>query len=114
MSWYVYLAHFAAGLVLANAVPHFVWGISGEKFQSPFAKPPGVGESSPLVNVLWGMTNLVVGYLLLFGVGEFEGGLSVDALVLATGVLVTAVALALHFGHVRQRPAAPDRSADRA
>lgn len=101
MHWSVYLAHFAAGLVLANAVPHFVHGISGAKFQSPFASPPGVGESSPLVNVLWGMTNLVVGYLLLFGVGELTGGVSVDALVVALGVLTTGVGLARHFGHVR-------------
>ncbi len=102
MAWYVYGAHFVAGLFLANAVPHFVNGISGEKFQSPFASPPGVGESSPLVNVLWGMANLVIGYVLLFGVGDFAGGLSFDALVVALGVLTTAVGLARHFGHVRQ------------
>jgi len=102
MGWYVYCAHFVAGLFLANAVPHFVNGISGERFQSPFASPPGVGKSSPLVNVLWGMANLVIGYVLLFGVGEFAGGLSVDALVVALGILATAVGLARHFGHVRQ------------
>jgi len=102
MSWYVYLAHFAAGLIMANAVPHFVHGISGERFQSPFASPPGVGESSPLVNVLWGMANLVVGYALLFGVGELAFGLSVDALAVALGILATGVGLAIHFGRVRQ------------
>ena len=101
MSWYVYLAHFGAGLFLANPVPHFVNGISGERFQSPFASPPGVGESSPLVNVLWGMANFVVGYVLLFGVGEFAGGLSGDALVVALGALAMAVGLAVHFGRVR-------------
>jgi len=101
MHWYVYLAHFAAGLVLANAVPHFVWGISGEKFQSPFASPPGVGESSPLINVLWGMTNLVIGYLLLFGVGDFVPRVSLDALAVAAGILATGIGLANHFGSVR-------------
>ncbi len=103
MSWYIYVAHFVAGLFLANAVPHFVNGISGERFQSPFASPPGVGESSPLINVLWGMANLVIGYVLLFGVGTFAAALSLDALVVALGVLLTAVGLARHFGHVRQR-----------
>src|SRR5512139_3694054 len=102
MSWYVYLAHFVAGLFLANSVPHFVNGISGERFQSPFASPPGVGESSPLINVLWGMANLVIGYVLLFGIGTFAAGLSLDALVVALGVLLTAIGLARHFGHVRQ------------
>ena len=53
MAWHVYLAQFVSGLLLANGVPHFVQGISGERFQSPFARPSGVGESSPLVNVVW-------------------------------------------------------------
>lgn len=109
MSWYVYLAHFGAGLFLANAVPHFVNGISGERFQSPFASPPGVGESSPLVNVLWGTANFVIGYALLFGVGEFAGGLSIDALVVALGALTMAVGLALHFGRVRQGTERPGK-----
>ncbi len=64
MTWYVYLAHFGAGIFLANGVPHFVNGISGHKFQSPFASPPGVGESSPLVNVIWGMINFVISFIL--------------------------------------------------
>jgi hypothetical protein len=65
MTWYFYLGQFFSGLLLANGVPHFVQGISGQKFQSPFASPPGVGESSPIVNVLWGFANLVVGLALL-------------------------------------------------
>ncbi len=102
MSWYVYVAHFVSGLFLANAVPHFVHGISGAPFQSPFASPPGVGESSPLVNVLWGFANLVIGYILLFGIGNFTNALSLDALVVALGILTTGVGLARHFGHVRR------------
>src|SRR5208337_2245093 len=58
LPWYVYLLQFVAGLFLANGVPHFVQGISGHSFQTPFASPPGVGESSPVVNVLWGFPNL--------------------------------------------------------
>ena len=50
MAWYVYVAHVLGGAFLANAVPHFVNGISGRPFPSPFAAPPGKGESSPLVN----------------------------------------------------------------
>src|SRR5277367_2598303 len=58
MPWYVYLLQFVSGLLFANGVPHFVQGVSGHRFQSPFASPPGVGESSPIVNVLWGFANL--------------------------------------------------------
>ena len=64
--WYIFLLQFVAGLFLANGVPHFVPGISGHWFQTPFASPLGVGESSPVVNVLWGFFNLVVGFALLF------------------------------------------------
>ena len=60
MAWYVYLAHFMGGVFLANAVPHVVNGISGRPFPSPFASPPGQGESSPVVNVVWGAFNTVV------------------------------------------------------
>ena len=64
MKWYRYLALLLAGAFSANAVPHFVNGISGEPFPSPFADPPGFGDSSPLTNVLWGSANMAVGYLL--------------------------------------------------
>jgi len=101
MEWYVYLAYFVAGLFLANGVPHFVNGISGKKFQSPFAKPPGVGESSPLVNVIWGLVNFIIGYALISGFGDFTGGFTLDALMVGLGALVAALWLARHFGRVR-------------
>ena len=103
MEWYVFLAYFGAGLFLANGVPHFVNGISGNRFQSPFASPPGVGESPPLVNVLWGTANFVIGYFLLYGVGDFKAGLSLDVFVVALGALFAAVGLAWHFGRVRKQ-----------
>jgi hypothetical protein len=65
VNWYSYIACFFAGIFLANAVPHFVHGISGDRFPTPFAKPPGKGLSSPTVNVVWALFNLVVGYVLL-------------------------------------------------
>ncbi len=68
MNWYDYIACFFAGIFLTNVVPHFVHGISGDRFPTPFAHPPGKGFSSPLVNVLWALFNLVVGYI-LFRVG---------------------------------------------
>ena len=103
MEWYVFLAYFGAGLFLANGVPHFVNGISGTRFQSPFASPPGIGESPPLVNVIWGTSNFVIGYLLLHGAGDFEDGLSLDVFVVTFGAIFAAVGLAWHFGRVRNR-----------
>jgi hypothetical protein len=63
MQWYHYFSGFWAGAFLANFVPHFVKGISGDPFPTPFAKPPGKGLSSPIVNVWWSLLNAVVGYL---------------------------------------------------
>ena len=40
MPWHYYLLEFLSGALLTNAVPHFVWGLAGTPFQSPFAKPP--------------------------------------------------------------------------
>ena len=65
MPWYLYIASFFAGIFLANAIPHLVQGVSGNKFPSPFSKPPGRGLSSPTVNVIWALFNVLVGYVLL-------------------------------------------------
>jgi hypothetical protein len=65
MKWYHFIACFFAGLFLGNAVPHFVQGVSGNYFPTPFAIPPGKGLSSPTLNVIWALVNLVVGYILL-------------------------------------------------
>jgi hypothetical protein len=61
VNWYNYIACFFAGAFLANFVPHFVHGISGDRFPTPFAHPPGKGLSSSTVNVVWALFNLVVG-----------------------------------------------------
>ena len=65
IKWYHYIAAFFAGLFLVNAIPHFIHGISGDPFPSPFPNPPGKGLSSPLVNTMWACFNLLVGYILL-------------------------------------------------
>jgi hypothetical protein len=65
MKWYHYIACFFAGIFLINTVPHLVHGVSGDSFPSPFANPPGKGLSSPTVNVLWALANLLIGYILL-------------------------------------------------
>jgi hypothetical protein len=73
MPWLTYLSCFGAGLFLANGVPHFVQGVSGNGFPTPFARPPGKGLSSAIVNVWWGLLNLVVGAL-LFHAGQLASG----------------------------------------
>jgi hypothetical protein len=72
MNWLHLVSYFFGGLLLANVVPHFVSGIMGKLFQTPFAKPPGRGLSSSTVIVLWGFANFVFAYLLLLRVGHFD------------------------------------------
>lgn len=98
MQWSHELAYFAGGLVLANAVPHFVSGTMGRAFQSPFAAPRGVGLSSSRVNLLWGFFNLVIAYVLICRVGEFDLRATADAIALGLGMLLSGLFAAIHFG----------------
>ena len=98
MPWYAYLLQFFSGAFLANGVPHFVKGVTGEPFPSPFGKPPGVGDSPPQVNVLWGFGNLLVGAVLFssFTPAEVFGWIAFGA-----GVLAQAQFVAQRLGRAR-------------
>lgn len=98
MIWLDLLSYFFGGVFLANAIPHFVSGTMGRPFQSPFAKPPGQGLSSSIVNVLWGFFNLVVGYVLVCRVGDFALKNTGDVVALGVGALFIALFSARHFG----------------
>ncbi len=43
-----------AGALLANAIPHFVHGVSGEYFPAPFFHNLGRGAATDAINVVWG------------------------------------------------------------
>lgn len=98
MEIFYYVAYFFAGFFLANSIPHIVAGVLGRAFQSPFAKPPGKGLSSSLVNVLWGYLNLAVGYLLIVHVGAFDVHNMLQVGVAFIGALAISLHLAHHFG----------------
>jgi len=100
MEWYAYVAYFFGGAFLVNAIPHFTSGVMGRRFPSPFASPPGKGESSPTVNVLWGAFNFVVAYLLVFRVGDFHLRQASAALAFGAGALLMGFLLAKSFGRV--------------
>ena len=96
--WNHYLAYFFGGAFLANTLPHLGNGISGRPFQSPFASPPGEGLSSSTVNVLWGLLNLAIGYLLVCRVGRFDLRKNAHVAVFGAGVVLMALMLARTFG----------------
>jgi len=100
MLWLDYLAYFFGGAFLANVVPHFVAGVSGRPFQSPFASPPGVGLSSSTLNVVWAFINLIVAWLLLARVGDFDLRTLDDAAAFGLGALLLALFTARRFGSI--------------
>ncbi|MGZ3883732.1 MAG: hypothetical protein ACXVPQ_11960 [Bacteroidia bacterium] len=96
LKWYHYIAAFFAGLFLANVVPHFVNGVSGNPFPSPFADPPGKGLSSPLVNVLWALLNLLIGYL-LFRAARINSKTRLALIIFFAGIALISIQLGIHF-----------------
>ena len=86
--WWFYLVAILAAALLTNGVPHFVNGISGREFPSPFSGGPGTLDSATH-NVFWGAGNLIAGGLLLWVIRD---GLSSWTIVVE--LLVVAVACA--------------------
>ena len=99
MKWYNYLACLFAGLFIANFVPHFVQGIIGQSFPTPFANPPGKGLSSPTVNVLWGLLNLVIGYF-LFRAAKISNKNIITVIIFFVGILAMSIMLSITFGQL--------------
>ncbi len=97
MRWYHYLSYLFGGAFLCNAIPHLVCGVSGRAFQTPFSSPPGVGLSSAMVNVYWGFFNLLVGYLLVWRVGDFGMRKNRQVLAVGAGFFLMAIGCAKTF-----------------
>lgn len=98
LKWYSYVAAFFAGIFLANTIPHYVNGISGNPFPSPFGNPPGIGSSSPLSNVIWGSFNLFLGYLLARA-GKIGSQRKILLFIFFIGIVVQGIMLSLAFSH---------------
>src|ERR1700744_3633543 len=96
MQWYHYVSGFFAGAFLANFIPHFVKGVSGDPFPTPFATPPGKGLSSPIVNVWWALLNVVVGYI-LFRVGKVSPDDTLSLIIFFAGAAGISIMAAQNF-----------------
>src|SRR5688572_22116066 len=94
MPWYHYPALVLGGVFLANGAPHFIAGVSGRPFYSPFATPPFRGLSSPAVNVLWALVNASLAYVLLVLVVDFELRRAAHVSAATTGFALASIALA--------------------
>jgi hypothetical protein len=95
---------FLGGVLLANFVPHFVSGVCGRSFPSPFARPPFRGLSSPAVNVLWGLVNLAAAYALLLLLGGLDPRRVGHVAIVAAGFALASVGLARKLGRLQGNP----------
>jgi hypothetical protein len=96
VKWYHYIAAFFAGGFITNAIPHLVNGISGNAFPTPFADPPGRGLSSPTVNVLWALFNMLVGYL-LFRVSKLNSKSKLGLVIFFIGMILICIMSSIVF-----------------
>ena len=96
MAWYQWIASFFAGALLSNTVPHFVHGISGNRFPTPFAHPPGRGLSSPTVNAAWALFNLALGCWLFHFARLAHAGLGARGVFFA-GIAAMTLLLSVQF-----------------
>jgi hypothetical protein len=95
-----YVALFLAGAFLCNCIPHLTAGLQGVPFPTPFARPRGVGNSSPLVNFLWGAFNIGAG-LTILSYHPIVIGPNFDCLAMTGGALLLGTYLSRHFDKVR-------------
>lgn len=102
------IADFFGGCVVANAVPHYVAGVSGRAFQTPFAKPPTVGLSSSKLNVAWATFNALLAAG-VFWFAELDVTDLAQAGVVFAGVVFFSFFLADRLGrlHGGNAPASP-------
>lgn len=102
MPWFHFPAYFFAGAFFANCVPHFVSGVLGHTFPTPFASPPFRGRSSSGVNVLYGLGNLAVAYVLLARVGEFAPRSVLHAGAFGLGLAAWSFLLSRSLAHLQR------------
>jgi hypothetical protein len=100
------LAYFISGAFIANSIPHIVNGTSGKKFpeKSPFKKTSQKESRfeiiffSPIANVIWGVCNMTIGFVILNCAGGFRMGLTSDTFIFLAGFTSLAIFLAWNIG----------------
>jgi hypothetical protein len=104
MLWSHLVAYAFAGAFSANVVPHFVSGVLGRTFPTPFATPPFRGASSSRVNVLYALGNLAVAYALL-RVGTFHPRSGIHAASFGVGLGAMALLVTRSLARIPRREA---------
>jgi hypothetical protein len=90
------IALFFAGLFFANGIPHFVQGISGKEFHTPFLYRFAPSIPTPLFNVAWGLLNFCLVLLILSRV-PFDPGVYSNGISFAAGFACASIGLSILF-----------------
>lgn len=87
------ILYFLVGVIGSNGIPHYVKGITGNKHKTPFKNP----TSAP-GNILWGMFNFLISFLLfLYAKSTVNVDISAAGLSFLVGMLFTGFLLARHW-----------------
>lgn len=97
MEWLYDVAYFIGGAALINVFPHLISGLQGRPFRTPFSRPRRRGLSSSTTNVLWGFFNLLLAYLLLCRVGNFDLRATDQVIAAGLGALLLGLVLSRTF-----------------
>lgn len=95
--WYHYVLAFFAGIFFINVLPHYINGITGRPFPTPFADPPGKGLSSPVMNVVWATINFLIGFAIFYSAKITKRSKWIWIAVFI-GALAMSFNLAIYFG----------------
>ena len=96
--WWHYLVAIPATAFSVNGIPHFIHGVSGKQFPTPFSGGAGTLDGA-VRNVFWGAGNLIVGGVLLWLIWPVIGELPLIA-----ELVVLAVAFAALLGYLMAHP----------
>jgi hypothetical protein len=97
--------YFLSGIILVNGTPHLINGLSGRYWPKKSKLIPKAEESfqnkkfscSPVVNFIWGFTNITIALLIILGIGNFHFGISFDLCLLLLGSLIGGIYIAWNF-----------------
>ncbi|HVY90250.1 MAG TPA: hypothetical protein VG942_15370 [Hyphomonadaceae bacterium] len=105
--WQDYLMAFFAAAFLTNGIPHFVHGVSGKQFPTPFSGGAGTLDSA-VRNVFWGAANLAAGGVLLWAIRD---ALSDWTIIFELGAVATlgGAALGNAFANPRRNRKKPEQ-----
>lgn len=77
------------GIFISNGIPHFISGILGQHFITPFSKKKNL--SRPFTNMVWGVFNFLVAYLILRKISTFS------CIWITVGFILMSLALSIFF-----------------